>query len=1155
MRTTCFNIKEAVRKSPLYLLFLCALIVSAGALHAQSANGRIVGVVKDTTGALISGSKVVLTEESTGLERELATQSDGSYAFNEIAPSTYRIVVSHDGFATHVQTGIVVETNQSVRMDVSLAVGKVSEEVVVNTDATQTINTDTAAKGEVITQRQVEELPLNGRDYNDLLTLVPGVFTRPSSTDQGQGVSSNGTRTDSSQVNLDGSSIRTERQGGTGFTSSLDSIKEFKVVTSMYSAEYGRVAGAQVNIVTKSGTNKITGTLFEYLRNNVLDAKNFLDQPDLPVSHQLRRNQFGGTVGGPIAKNKAFYFLSYEGVRQVRGEYQKFLAPNADWLGRGASHTIGDFRNIGVGGSQVQSPAGSSCPVIGDNPPTGTPTPGPDINAAGQLLCPQYVGYRTGSGQARWKNFSTPNVIDASMISPVARAILPYLPASNVAGSIDSYLANGKALDTADRYLAKLDYQANARNHFYIRYSMNTDFPLEPLFTGGDHYEQWPRQGNSRAHAATFDHTFIVTPTIVNDLNIGFLQTFSSSYPTDNGRNYAAEFGIAGVNPPAKMSGFPTINMDGFPIAGNEGNDPFQYRTKTLQVSDSVTVQRRHHTIKFGGAIFNSNYHEPDLSYIRGRFRFRGEWTNPAATNGAEWFSFADFLLGELNTTQIQNNVVYGAMTATTYSVYLQDDWKVLPNLTFNAGIRYDLAMPYHEAQDRFANFNRDTGVVDVACQNGVSCSIKNPDYRNIQPRFGFAWLPFNTQTTVLRGGGGIFFTQETLNAARQQLIDNAPFVDRKQYSRTTSDPTALTFANPFPSANVRQQLAYGIQTATHTPVVYQYNLTLERQFFPDTVGEFSYVGSNSKHLGRRINANQGTPIGVSSSGTVQYTYPFNANFGTNSIQYQEQEANANFNSLQVSGRRRSRNGLTMLVSYTFSRAIDDGSNTNNSTSGTQKFAQNIYNLRAERGLADYHRAHQFRGAVNYALPFGKGHRFAGKRGSLANSLASGWTINGVITHLSSRPFTPQYLSPDVSSQRPNLVGDPNKAGNIGSCVGPVAIGGLGQPWFNPCAFQTPKATVDNGYSLYGNLPRNTLRGPNFDDTDLGITRRFNFAKRYKLDFRAEVFNIFNHPNLDLPVYYLDQSNVGQFTATVPVGNSNASGPNRELQLALRLSF
>lgn len=1125
---------------------LALMVLAFGACAwAQSANGKIEGTVKDKSGALIVKAEVSVVEDGTGQERTATSGKDGSFALNDIAPATYTVTVISPGFSTYVQQHVTVETNQNVRLNVTLAVGSQTEQVVVNTDAPSTINTDTSSKGEVITERQVQELPLNGRDYTDLLTLVPGVFVRPSSTDQGQGVSANGTRTDSTNVNLDGASIRTERQGGTGFTSSVDSIKEFKVLTSTYSAEYGRVAGAQVNVVTKSGTNKVRGTLFEYFRNDALDAKNFLSNPAISAAEGLHRSQFGGTVGGPIVKNKLFYFLSYEGIRQVRGEFQQFLAPNPDWLGRGASHTIGDFRNIGIGGSLV----------TGDQ--TGCPTTLYPSSSKAQpaipLNCPQQIGYRNTS---TWMQFSTPNVINPSLLDPIALKILPYIPAANLPGT-DNYLANGKALDTEDTYLGKFDWQMGPRNHAYLRYAMHSGFPVEPLFTGSDHYEQWPRTGNTRVHSAAFDITTILSPKLVNEVILGYQLTSSGSAVVDNQYNYGQLFGIPLPSFDPRYNGFPAINIDGLPIAGNEANDPFGYRTKTLQFSDSVTIQTLRHTIKFGGVAYQSNYHEADLSYLRGRFRFRGEWSDPTKDHGPEWFSIADFLMGALDSTQIQTSILYAAMNNWTYSGFIQDDWRVVPRLTINAGLRYDFSNPYREAQDRFVNFNRVTGNLDTACQNGVRCSILEPDTHDIQPRLGFAYLPFNNQRTVIRGGGGIFFTQETLNVARQQLVDNPPLVNRQQFSRASSDRSQLTFANPFNATLGRAQLEYGLNPAAVTPVVYQYNLTVEREVVKDLVAEVGYVGSSSKHLGRRFNINQGIPTGLSSSGSITYVYPYPA-YGTNSLQYQEEEANGNFNSLQASARRRTRGGLTFLASYTFSRGIDDGSNTNNSTAGTQKFAQDIRNLRAERGLADYHRAHQFRAAVNYALPFGPGHRFGGGKGSVGAAITSGWTLNGIVTHLSGRPFTPQYLTPDISSQRPNIVGDPRQPGMIAAnptCVGPKTIdthAGLG---FNPCAFVTPVPTAANGYSPFGNAGRNILIGESFNDTDVGLTRQFSVTDRYKVFFRGEVFNIFNHPNLDLPVYYLDQSNVGQFTATVPVGNSNASGPNREVQLALRLSF
>ncbi len=416
-------------------------------------------------------------------------------------------------------------------------------------------------------------------------------------------------------------------------------------------------------------------------------------------------------------------------------------------------------------------------------------------------------------------------------------------------------------------------------------------------------------------------------------------------------------------------------------------------------------------------------------------------------------------------------------------------------------------------------------------------------DKNNFGPRVGFALRLFGDDRTVLRGGAGIYHSLESFNVTRQQVANNFPFLNRVQYNRpfisatsTTRNPAGLTFTNPFPAGTVAAANdTFGIDIENRTPEFYQYNLTLERELARDLAFEIGYVGSQGRYLGRRYNINQSFSV-RNANGTFSSVNPFNAQFGSATLQYQEQTANSSYNSLQASLRRRFTDGLTLLASYTFSRAIDDASSTNNSTTGTQKFPQNIYDLRAERSLSDFHRKHQFSASFNYALPFGRGRAFFADARGWKQMLVGDYQLNGIVSLLSGRPFTPQFNAPDVGQQRPDLVGDPYQ--NV-----PAGL------FFNPAAFGDPSDSVDpsDPLNLFGNAGRNILTGPSFKNFNLSLLKNIRLREGLRLQFRAEAFNVFNHPNFQVPVFFLDRADVGQVTST--------SNEGRELQFALKLIF
>jgi hypothetical protein len=1124
-------------------------------LTAQSFKATITGQVTDSTGAVVPNATVTISETATNQSQTVTTGEDGNYNFTQLTPGVYTLKVEAANFKILNQTGIVLETSQTLRLNLPLEAGNISEQVTVTAE-TPAINTETSGKGEVITPRQVQDLPLNGRNFTDLALLTPGVYRRPADDDQGEGLATSGTRTDASNFILDGINNRSDRNANIGVNTSVDSIQEFKVETSTYSAELGRTAGAQINVVSKSGTNRYSGSLFEYFRNNIFDAKNALgfDVPGTPIDESekvLRRNQFGASVGGPLpffnfgeggpvfnsGKDRMFFFVSFEGTRERRSVTSLQTAPNANWL-------RGDFRNIrGVGADGILGNADDTGRVLCLQRSTT------NVNAATRVECPtpNLIPFAPVTGNA--------NLITAS---PIAQQILAYIPTSNIPGTLEGYVATGINRPDRNQYLLKIDRRFSENNSAYFRFARQRSNGYQAFPSARNFYPNFGRDALSRNDSYAVSDTHIFSPSIINEIRFGHFNQETQNLGQNRDQDYNALFGIQGVSPGESFQGFPAIRIDGYSEFGDRPNDPFNYNLKTFQIYDSVSVTTGKHNLKFGVDIIRSNYLENDVRNLRGDFRFRGQNTNPANATSSGVYSFADFLLGLPGTTSRQIDAVPADTTGTQYAFFVQDNWRVTNWLTLNLGLRYEYQTALSEKTGRLANLLINGNTATLVCPqevrntttNAVICSaastaglsnkLVNADKNNVGPRVGFALRPFRDDKTVIRGGAGIYYSLETFNPIRQQLAVQAPFLNRIDYSRNATNNLLLSLSNAFP-AGTAQATPRGMNPDYKQPEIYQYNLTIERQLLKDLVLELGYVGSQGHHLGLRYNINAPVPTGrlVATSPTNPALIPevtrlLQAQFGTATVQYQDQFGNSSYNAFQASLRRRQTNGLTMLVSYTFSKSIDTGSSTNQSSTGSQQFPQDIRNiLQTERGLSDFDRRHQFSGSFNYELPVGRGRWFFGDARGLAQTFIGGWQLNAIVSLLSGRPFTPQYSAADVTSQRPDVIGDPYA--NI-----PAGL------LFNPAAFRRPTATGGET-DLFGNGGRNILTGPSFKSVDMSLIKNFRLAEKTRLQFRVESFNVFNHPNFQVPVFQLDASNVGQVYQTATEG--------REFQFALKLLF
>ena len=672
------------------------------------------------------------------------------------------------------------------------------------------------------------------------------------------------------------------------------------------------------------------------------------------------------------------------------------------------------------------------------------------------------------------------------------------IPAANVitVNNPFGYSVTLNGITNRDQFLTKIDHKINDKNNFSFRFSQQTGDGFDPFPSNRNFYPGFGRDTTQNYKNTAFSDTHIFSSNVINEARLGIFTQNSQNLGENRDQDYVALLGITGLPTAsdASVQGFPAIRIDGFSEFGDRPNDPFSYQLRNLQFYDAMTVITGKHSLKFGVDIIRSNYVEADVRNVRGDFRFRGKSTNSTTSNTSNrsgFGSFADFLYGLPDTTSRQIGVEPADLTGTQYAFFAQDDWRVTNWLTLNLGVRYELQTPLTEATGRLGNFVPELGQVVISGDPRLPNGLINTDKNNWGPRVGFAMRPFKDDKTVIRGGAGIYYSLETFNPIRQQLANNSPFLNRETYSRPTAAASILqlSFQNAFPAALISAGVStpFGLQVDYQTPEIYQYNLTLEREIIKDLALEVGYVGSQGRFLGQRYDLNIAYPTGAVTStttgGVTTYTPVTARLFPTlGTIQFQEQIAKSNYNGLQTSLRRRSRDGLTLLVSYTFSKSIDTASSTNNSTSGTQKFPQDIRNLDAERALSDFDRRHQFTASYNYELPFGKGRQFLSDVGSVGDFFLGGWQMNGIYTYLSGIPFTPQYAAATATNQRPDIIGDPYA--NI-----PAGLA------FNPAAFARPLASPSDP-NLFGNAGRNILTGPDFSSMDMSLLKNFRVSRK-----------------------------------------------------------
>ena len=1043
-----------------------AFLLAAAPAMAQT-TATLVGRVTDPAGATVAGASVTVTNTGTDVPIQMTTGGSGDYAVSNLAPGTYRVNIGAPGFKTNVTAGLPLSVNQTARLDVTLEVGDVASQIEVQGRA-PVVQSDTSSVGSVVDGNQIAAMPLDGRgSMFSLLALAPGV-QRSGSNPQVSG----GTWVGSTNMTVDGVSsndIGNERLVAP--VPSLDAIAEFKVIANGASAEFGH-GGAQVVVVTKSGSNQVHGSLFAFNRNRALSAKNFF-ATHLPKP-AFNRNEFGGTLGGPVVRNKLFFFGSFEGLRLAQSSTAVHAMPTT-------ALKSGNFAGL----APIRDPMAGGTPFAN-------------------------------------------NQIPANRISPVATELMKFTsdpngPGTGAAGLGNNFTVNLPRREGIDRYSGRGDYQVTSNHRLTGRYFQANNGPFLSPAGGTDKFGNWGGFGIATRNLGA-SLMSVLSPTKLNDLRFGYNREINFRTPQNN--EYDPSKVIPGlISPVAGLGGLPTVTIVGF--AGFRDQPGSGDVKNSYQISDHFTWRRDKHTLKTGlefqrASAFNFQNPAP----VRGSFQFDGRYSG---------HSFADFLLGGIAGTSRVSKNVEAEPVNNRYAAYLQDDWTATSNLTLNLGVRYEYAGPIQNARGDMANFSPETGKVIVidgtpdprllsvlpivlGSEAGITRdNYLNKDLNNVAPRIGFAWRPFGTTRFVTRGSYGIFHNVIS-NYSQFFMAVNPPFRVTETFEPATGTVPNLTWANPFPG-NGTIPSSPGINAVSkdrRNPYHQQWNYTIESEILAGTAVRASYVGNLGTHLERNFNLNDPAP----GPGNVQPRRPYQP-WGP--INYLESGRSQITHQLQLGLIRRFASGLAFQFEYQFTRAL-----------GEQTFGNapmDNRNTRLDRGNLDFIRRHWATGNYIYDLPFGKGRKWGNSVTSVADKMISGWRLAGLTTFGTGEPYSVNFTSTTVGwpSSRANIAGDPNPANRSIT------------QWFNPAAFAVPAPYT------YGNSARNMLFGPGAFTWDSAVFKDFGITESVTLNFRAEFFNILNHPVFGLPASNISVPNT--------VGRITSASEARNIQFALRLVF
>jgi outer membrane receptor protein involved in Fe transport len=1080
-------------------LFLVALVLAGtSAVEAQLTTGSILGAVSDSGGGVIAGATVTAAQRDTGFTRVGKTDSAGSFSFPSMPLGRYDIKVEHEGFKTKVIGPVTLVVDQKLRTDVVLEVGQVQETVEVSGSATL-IQTDQPDVNQIVQEKEIKALPLNGRDFFSLLLLSNGV--QDTSNDQGGATTNvtfsvNGIRPEANSVTLDGVQMASVRESDVDLRPNVDAISEFKVLTSIFSAEYGHTAGGVISIQTKSGTNAVHGSAFEFHRNDALNAANYFRNPVNPEKAPLKQNQFGFTLGGPLRKDRTFFFVDYQG-QTVRKVTEAFAYVPEEPFRRG------DFSSL-LPGTVIYDPA------------TGGNQPFPN-----NIIPP-----------ARWDRFGWTllNMVD-----------LPNLPADYPLGN---YFVRQRHRIDGHEGGFRIDHTISHADRVFLRFRMNNshlftsdamsrpDGPLPGLALGVNDDSRGIIQGgihDDRNYNAVASHIHLFGSRLVNEARIGFHRYELDVESNAHGQNLAEANGLRGVNRDILSSGLPRIYLDGYTSIGGDDWKPLYFRNTFWQFNDTLTWSAGRHTLKLGAEYRRRREDDYFAVFPAGSF-YVGPYSTSYQLSWWQGNQLASLLLGYPSFGYLGRRFGSPVLEDRQYAGFVQDDWKVNDKLTLNLGLRYDYGTPFFSPTNELSMFDLDRRQIVIAGKDGVSRYIVNPDRNNFAPRLG-AVYQVNPKTTV-RTGFGVFFTPET--AKRDEVRHNPPFYLQAsfydQWKFSDPAPPPLPEPDPYPTGYKTLTVDKDLKTGYSL----QYSLAVQRELPGGVLFEAAYVGSQGHNLPFVVNVNQRRPDGTPA--------PF---AGLGEVQVIRAIGDSDYHSGQFKLEKRFSEGLFVLASYTWSKSLDTVSSAlfdSEFTGGVQ----NVFDVRQNRGPSDWDVPHRFSLSYVYDLPYGKGNRSGGGR-SLLKALLGNWQVSGLFVARSGMPGT-VTAGENVpgGDGRPDLLHDPNLPGSERSV----------DHWFDTTAFVARRGP--DGKLLAGDAGRNIIRGPSYLNLDMGLTKFIPIKNDMRLQLRVEAFNLTNTPHFALPVLKMSDPAFGKITHTrnsTNFGSTATSFANRMIQLAVKLEF
>ena len=1083
------------------IITLILIATGISPMFAQSDAARLQGIVTDQSSALVPGAKVQVTDLSTNRVLETTSAPDsGAWSFPVLPPGNYVLQVSMDGFKP-IKQNVTLQVAQVANVNFVLEPGGVSEQLVVTADAAL-VDSASSDIGTTVETRQIKDLPLNGRNFTQLATLIPGVNRGvPGNVASGQGNNAetfrygtsngaslvvNGARPQANNFTLDGLDNNESMVNTIVFFPSAEAIEEFKVQTNIAPAEFGRAGGAIVNTTLKSGSNEIHGSAFEFIRNDNVDARPTF----APGISEFRRNQFGGAIGSPIIKNKLFVFGDYQGFRQSTPVGVDFASVPTTLMRQG---NFSELLNAAA--------AGLSQPYVIRNVSTGAPFAG--------------------------------NIIPTNLQNPVGLNYLKAFPMPNIAGKVQqNYAVQRQQTQNFDDFDVRADWNATQGDRFFARASYahdkeDTSTRLPGLPAGYGSGSQF-----TYAHGGALGYTHTFTPALFSDLRLGFQRTNMGYLPPYSDVPLSKNMGIPNANTSSLLGGGALIGgyNSQLEYTGDYGN--YQVPENTFQGAGSLSWAKGNHLFKFGGNFIRRevNLFRPKAG--KGYFDLWGNGVGPGSTG----YETADVLAGFVQNYQVGAQTGMFGTRSWENAIFVQDDWRITRRLTLNMGVRFDVLTSPTEVAGRQSNFDLQTASLRVA--SGNRDPLVNNNYHNVGPRVGFAYDLTGKGKTVVRGGFGIFYFLDR-GGIDNQLSQNAPFSGISQYNYNDGYRITLSGASPLGSSNWMaasgalpaagftglsltnpQNISVAaIKPDNATSMTEQWSLQVQHQLPKEVVVSAGYVGAAGHHLTDRYNiANQlfNTPAGT-------HLYP-----GMGSVDVQDARGNSIYHSLQAEASRRFSNGLQFTGGYTFSKTIDNGS-------GAFATEQIYQSLRLDRALADTDVRNRFVFSGVYELPLGHGKRFANHLSKPLEMVVGGWQMNTILTVQSGLPFT--LTTPgSPSNARPDLVGKLDiHPGNT-------------QRYFDTNAVAAAPTNSSGVLLRQGTLGRNSLIGPGTRTVDLSMAKTTPIKEHLKLEFRAEAFNLFNHPVYSNPNTDISAGNFGQITGT-------QMSSERQLQGVIRLVF